>query len=158
MAGESRTFASASFEVYVPVEETMTEGCALVDGSLGYLGRLGGPFPIRVEGGRLTDIGPGEDGERLAAFLRSFGDDRLYHVSELGFGMNYRAHCDGNCYIEDESAYGTFHLGFGRNVTLGGPFEAAGHFDIVFHKPTVFADNRMLMENGQLVTALPTLA
>jgi leucyl aminopeptidase (aminopeptidase T) len=158
MAGESRTFASASFEVYIPVEETMTAGNAVVDGSLGYLGKLAAPFSIRIEDGRVTWIEPGGDGERLSAYLQSFNDSRLYHVSELGIGLNYCARCDGNCYIEDESAYGTFHLGFGRNVTLGGPFEANGHFDIIFKAPTLYADNRMLMEDGELIAALPSLA
>jgi len=56
---------------------------------------------------------------------------------------------------EIESAYGTCHLGFGRNIALGGNYEANGHFDVVMLKPTIYADNRMIMEDGVMVPTIP---
>lgn len=154
-AKDGKGFASSSFEVYVPIEETETEGHAIVDGSLGYLGKVREPFAIRLDGGRLVEIEQNTDGKRLSEYMKGFCDERIYHATEFGIGLNFYAKCDGNCYIEDESAYGTFHIGFGRNIALGGGFEANGHFDVVFRDPTIYADNRMIMEQGVIIPAVP---
>lgn len=47
-------------------------------------------------------------------------------AAEFGIGLNTHSRCAGNCYIEDESTYGTFHIGFGRNIALGGVQDASG--------------------------------
>ena len=75
----------------------------------------------------------------------------MYKPGELGIGLNKLSKCRGVCYIEDESVYSTFHIGLGRNITLGGKQEAAGHFDIVTHKPTIYADNKAIMKNGKII-------
>ncbi len=62
---------------------------------------------------------------------RNIFDPRIYIAGELGIGLNSCSNCLGNCYIEDESAYGTFHVGLGRNIALGGVQNAKGHFDLV---------------------------
>mgnify|MGYP006925646950 CR=1 FL=1 len=36
---DGKGYSSASIEVYVPIEETKTEGIMMLDGSLGYIGR-----------------------------------------------------------------------------------------------------------------------
>ena len=63
----------------------------------------------------------------------------------------------GNCYIEDESTYGTFHIGFGRNIALGGVQDASGHYDLVTHAPCIYVDNRMIMDHGQLTVLEPSI-
>lgn len=55
----------------------------------------------------------------------------------------------------DESAYGTYHIGFGRNIALGGVHEASGHFDLVGLRPNVYADNRKIMERGRIIVPKP---
>ena len=49
---------------------------------------------------------------------------------------------------EDESAFGTFHIGFGRNLALGGSHNACGHFDLVTHNPTIIVDDKVIMNKG----------
>ena len=150
-AKDNKGFASSSFEVYVPIEENQSYGRGVLDGSLGYLGKVTEPFALRLEGGRLVDIEQTADGKRLAEYMRGFEDERIYHAAEFGIGLNIHAKCAGRSYIEDESAYGTFHIGFGRNIALGGEFEAPGHFDIVFDRPSIYADNYQIMDNGVLM-------
>jgi leucyl aminopeptidase (aminopeptidase T) len=75
----------------------------------------------------------------------------MYVSSEFGMGLNSYSRCEGNCYIEDESAYGTFHIGFGRNIALGGVHEARGHFDLVSLNPDVYADNMKIMDRGRII-------
>ncbi len=148
-------FSSASIEVYVPIVETETEGILVPDGSLGYIGKVETPFHIRLEKGRIIDIEMNASGKKLKEYMEDFQDSGIYVASELGIGLNSLAKCRGKCYIEDESSYGTFHIGVGRNIALGGVHEANGHFDLVAQKPDIFVDNRMIMERGKIIIPEP---
>ena len=75
----------------------------------------------------------------------------MYVAAELGIGTNVKARCAGRSYIEDECAYGTFHIGMGRNIALGGRHYANGHFDLVIREPDILADGKEVMRNGVLV-------
>lgn len=141
--------ASASFEVYVPPVETETSGRVVLDGSMGYLGLVSEPLELRFEGGRLAEIADTADGRRLREYIESFGDGEMYCAAEFGIGLNQLSRCRGASYIEDESTYGTFHIGFGRNLALGGSHDAAGHFDIVVHSPTITAGQDVIMREGR---------
>jgi len=141
--------ASASFEVYIPPVETETNGRVILDGSMGYIGLVEKPLELGFEKGYLTYIDQTPDGQRLRAFLEDFGDPEMYCAAELGIGLNQLSRCRGASYIEDESAYGTFHIGFGRNLALGGDHNAAGHFDIVVHNPTIITGESVLMKDGK---------
>lgn len=79
----------------------------------------------------------------------------MYVAGEFGIGLNSYSKCRGKCYIEDESAYGTFHIGFGRNIALGGVHEATSHFDLVALEPDIYADNRKIMEKGKIIIPEP---
>lgn len=143
------SFASASFEVYVPPVETVTHGRVILDGSMGYIGLVKKPLELRFEKGYLTYIEDTPDGRRLRAYLEQFGDPEMYCAAEFGIGLNRLSRCRGASYIEDESTYGTFHIGFGRNLALGGSHNAAGHFDIVIHDPTIFTGESVIMKDGE---------
>ena len=144
-------YASSSFEVFIPIEETMTNGVGYVDASLGYLGLTQQPVKLTLNHGRIVQIEGNEIGQRLQEYIAEFDDDGMYVAGEFGIGLNTHAKCSGNCYIEDESAYGTFHIGFGRNIAFGGKHNAKGHFDLVFHKPDIYADDRLIMKQGKIV-------
>lgn len=148
-------FSSASIELYVPIEEDQTNGGLYLDGSLGYIGAVKEPVRIEFQNGRIIDIEENEDGRRLKTYIESFDDDRMYVTAEFGIGLNSFAKCVGNCYIEDEPSYGTYHIGFGRNLALGGAFEACGHFDLVTHEPDIYTDNRKIMERGRVLVPEP---
>lgn len=155
VAKDGNGFSSASFEIYVPIEETETEGQMVVDGSLGYIGRPEEPINIKFSKGRIIEIEQNPSGEKIKNYIDGYNDSNMYVASEFGIGLNSYAKCEGNCYIEDESAYGTFHIGFGRNVALGGTHEASGHFDLVSLKPDIYADNRKIMHQGRIIIPEP---
>lgn len=154
---DGKGFSSASIEVYVPIEETKTEGILIPDGSLGYIGAVEEPFRIQISEGRIQDIEMNQSGTRLKAYMEEFGDPGIYVASELGIGLNSYAKCRGKCYIEDESSYGTFHIGVGRNLALGGVHEANGHFDLVARDPDIYVDNRKIMEQGKIIIPEPQI-
>ena len=150
VAAHRGAIGSASFEVYIPIEEHETEGRMILDGSLGYLGLVESPIEVTFSRGRLQTDRSTPDGARLLSYIEHFGCENLYQAAELGIGLNALSRCRGVSYIEDESAYQTFHIGLGRNLTLGGQQDAAGHFDIVAHCPTLEADGVVLMRDGHL--------
>ena len=154
---DSKDYSSASIEVYVPIEETRTSGVMVVDGSLGYIGRAQDPVRVRFEAGRIVEIEDNPTGNRLKAYMEQYQDPRIFIAGELGIGLNSLSKCEGNCYIEDESAYGTFHIGLGRNIALGGVQDASGHYDLVTHAPCIYVDNRMIMDHGQLTVLEPSI-
>ena len=152
---DGKGYSSASIEVYVPIEETKTKGIMVLDGSLGYIGRAGEPTRILFEEGRIVDIEETETGKKLKAYMEEYRDPRIYIGGEFGIGLNSYSQCLGNCYIEDESAYGTFHIGLGRNIALGGVQNAKGHFDLVCLEPDIYADNRQIMQQGKIIIPEP---
>jgi len=154
-AKENKGFTSSSFEVYLAVEEDQSFGTGIVDGSLGYLGKVEEPFKINLDNGKLIEIENNRFGEILDGYMKNFRDERIYYTGEFGIGLNTHSKCEGRCYIEDESTYGTAHIGFGRNIALGGEFEANGHFDIVFREPSIYVDNRLIMEKGVIMVPEP---
>lgn len=144
--------SSASFECYIaPVEDSLT-GTLYLDGSFGYLGIVESPIKIEFKNGKLINAYSTDNGaNKLLKYINSFGDNTMFKPGEFGIGLNKLSKCRGVCYIEDESVYGTFHIGMGRNITLGGVQDAAGHFDIVTHKPTIYADNVIIMKDGEII-------
>lgn len=152
---DGKGYSSASIEAYVPIEETKTEGVMVLDGSLGYIGCAKEPTKIIFKGGRITDIEETETGKKLKAYMEEYDDPRIYIGGELGIGLNSYSECLGNCYIEDESAYGTFHIGLGRNIALGGQQNAKGHFDLVCLEPDIYTDNRQIMQQGKIIVPEP---
>lgn len=139
---------SASFEVYISPVEIKTNGRVVLDGSMGYIGLVEEPLELEFEHGHLVKIADTADGKKLREFLESFQDERMYCAAEFGIGLNQFSCCRGSSYIEDESTYGTFHIGFGRNLALGGNHDAHGHFDIVVHNPTIETKAGVIMKDG----------
>lgn len=152
---DGRGLSSASVEVYVPIVENRTEGLFVLDGSMGYIGSVDRPVEIALNGGRITRIEDNNSGRMLKDYISRFEDSRMFTASEFGIGLNTYARCRGCCYIEDESAYGTFHLGFGRNIALGGIQDAVGHFDLVAYQADIYVDNQMIMEQGKITVLEP---
>ena len=151
MTNKPGQISSSSFEVYVAPIENNTEGTLILDGSLGYIGTVEKPIHIEFHRGKLIILDDHKDAVRLKRYIDSFEDETMWINGELGIGLNALSKCRGVSYIEDESTYGTFHIGMGRNITLGGQQQAAGHFDIVAHKPTITADNICIMKDGIIV-------
>lgn len=133
----------------------MTEGVMVLDGSLGYIGRPTEPTKIWFREGRIQGVEETPTGIRLQAYMDSYKDSGIYVAGEFGIGLNSYSKCRGNCYIEDESAYGTFHIGLGRNLALGGVHEANGHFDLVCLEPDIYTDNRQIMQQGKIIIPEP---
>ena len=92
---------------------------------------------LDVSGGRI--ISHNEAARPLIEHLQDAGPSGFV-VAELGLGTN-RSHEEpiGNI-LHDEKIYGTCHIAFGMNTSMGGENESSVHEDVVLLEPEITVD------------------
>jgi 2,5-dihydroxypyridine 5,6-dioxygenase len=131
--------------------EYRTHGTLVVDACQAALGILHQPITLRIEKGKVVKFEGGNEARQLEEILARVGDPGIYFVAELGIGLSPIAKLRGRFY-EDESIYGTAHIGLGNNAsTMGGNLKVNGHMDHIFWRPTINLDGKAMMEEGRLV-------
>lgn len=151
LSHEPGTFRSMSVEANIGPLEGTAEGIIVIDGSLPAVGPLDAPIHCKIEKGRIVEIKGGKKAAEFSELLASFNDPNIYMVGEVGIGLNPYAKLTGTSYLEDESAIGTCHIGFGTNLSQGGAIKAAGHFDAILASPTIEMDGELLMKDGEIL-------
>lgn len=136
-------------EAYLAPLEGVSNGVVVVDGSMASVGMTSTPIRIEVENGYATRITGGREAEKLIALLEPHGKEGRT-VAEFGIGTNDRAILTG-VILEDEKVMGTIHIAFGDNKSMGGSVRVASHLDGLVKQPTVWFDERKVMENGKLL-------
>jgi leucyl aminopeptidase (aminopeptidase T) len=136
-------------EAYLAPVEGQSEGVVVVDGSMAMIGMVKTPIRIQVKKGYAEDISGGEEAQRLIALLEPHGKDART-VAEFGIGTNDKAILTG-IILEDEKVMGTIHIAFGDNKSMGGSVRVASHLDGLITHPTVWLDERMIMNNGKVL-------
>ena len=131
-----------------PVEGT-TNGTIVFDYSMDSLGRLKRPLILKVEEGRVISV-RGEAEEVHAVEQIFERDEAARNIAEFAIGTNPNARLIGNL-AEDKKLLGTFHFALGDNRSLGGEVESSVHLDGLVLKPTVIADQEVLVENGKIL-------
>jgi aminopeptidase len=98
--------------------------------------------------GKVIDIEAKEGEETFRKILaESIGDaDKL---GEFGVGLNPFAVPIGYT-LTDEKTADSIHLALGENRGYGGKNNSSLHWDIVALRPTFYADDELIMENGEL--------
>ena len=132
-------------EVYVAPVETSANGVLVVDEHKEQ--DLKG-LRLQFKNGRIIDVKTHKGGDAFTKLLKEAtgAKDR---IAELGIGTNYGMKPVGWS-IYDEKVLGTVHIAIGNNVHLGGANKASIHLDFVLNKPTIRADNILIMEKGRL--------
>jgi leucyl aminopeptidase (aminopeptidase T) len=136
-------------EAYLAPLEGESQGVVVVDGSMAQVGMVREPIRIVVKDGYATDITGGPEAKHLRELLEPHGKDART-VAEFGVGTNDKAILTG-LIIEDEKVMGTIHIAFGDNKSMGGSVRVASHLDGLIKEPTVWFDDRKVMEAGKLL-------
>jgi len=136
-------------EAYLAPVEGLSSGLLVVDGSMAGIGMTTTPIRIVVEDGYATEITGGEEARKLEELLQVHGKDART-VAEFGIGTNDKAILTGKI-IEDEKVMGTIHVAFGDNKSMGGSVRVASHLDGLVKSPTVWFDDRIVLDAGELV-------
>lgn len=134
-------------EAYIAPVEGTAEGEIIIDGSIANIGLLKAPLHVNVEKGLAVNF-KGPDGVRLENILGPNKNAR--NIGELGIGTNLMARLIGNI-LEDEKVYGTVHIAFGSNATFGGLTQAGIHIDGIILRPSLYLDEKLLVENGKIL-------
>ena len=137
-----------SGEVFIaPVEKT-ANGTFIVDASFADFGKLKKPLKVEVKGGYAISF-EGEKSQKLENLLDSVGKEAR-NIAEFGIGTNDKAKITGNI-LEDEKAVGTCHIALGNNAGFGGKVHVQLHLDGIIKKPTIYVDDKKIMNDGKLL-------
>lgn len=131
--------------------EGTANGVVYIDGSIPHpeLGLISDEIKLTLKDSIIVDISGGEQAKKLSRILKDFNDPNVYYVGEIGIGLNPMCELTGRM-LEDEGAMGTVHFGFGTNRSFFGNIDSAYHVDMVFRKPTVTVDGKVILEKGEL--------
>jgi aminopeptidase len=136
-------------EAYLAPLEGQSQGVVVVDGSMASVGIVRDPIRISVKDGYATEITGGAEAQKFIELLEPHGKDAR-NVAEFGVGTNDKAILTG-LILEDEKVMGTIHIAFGDNKSMGGTVRVASHLDGLVKEPTVWFDDRKVMEGGRLL-------
>jgi leucyl aminopeptidase (aminopeptidase T) len=145
--GESGNLPSG--EVYLAPWEDQTNGKLVIDGSMAGIGMIETPITIEIVNGYAETITGGKQAEQLTAMLDKIGRDARA-VAEFGIGTNYKAILTGEI-LEDEKVFGTIHIAFGNNISMGGRIAVSSHLDGLVKEPDVYFDDELVMKKGKMI-------
>ncbi len=135
-----------SGESFLCPVEGESHGTLVVDASFAGIGKLVQPVTIKIKDGKAYDFSGGEQAAVLEKRLRAFGEAGLV-VAELGVGTNESATISGMI-LEDEKVFGTIHIAFGNNISMGGSNSVGIHLDGVVLKPNMWIDDLHVIKEG----------
>ncbi len=138
-----------SGESFLAPREGEAMGRLVIDASIAGIGLLDKEVIIDIEDGYAQKFSGSEKSKIFQQQLSDFGKAGLA-VAELGIGTNDQAIITGNI-LEDEKVFGTVHIAFGNNITMGGTNNVGIHVDCVVTKPDMWFDNKQIMKNGQFL-------
>jgi leucyl aminopeptidase (aminopeptidase T) len=147
---EKEISAGPCIEASIAPIETSANGRIIVDASIPGIGLIDEPFTIEVSSGRVTSMSGGPKATEFAELLRRTGDPNIYHIAELGIGMNPKCELEGSM-LTDEGVAGTVHIAFGTSAYIGGVVEAAGHYDVLFGEASIELDGDLILADGQVI-------
>jgi leucyl aminopeptidase (aminopeptidase T) len=133
-------------EVSQMPREKLAEGVLVVDGPIAHIGVPDSPIRLDIERGRVTSV---EGDSRQAVELRQI-ITTIYHadnIAEIGIGLNPKSRQNGD-FEEEKKGRGNVHVAIGDNVFYGGTINSPVHMDMVLYRPTVWLDERMIVDNG----------
>jgi 2,5-dihydroxypyridine 5,6-dioxygenase len=124
------------------------------------------PVRLTVRDGRVTEIEGGADALLIREYLAMFDDERGYHVSHIGWGMDERSRWDalaagsGGIGMDARCALGSVMFSTGPNVEFGGSNDTPCHMDMPMRDCSLWLDDTLLIDRGHIVdeSLLPSQA
>ncbi len=133
-------------EAYIAPVEGTANGIIIVDGAM--IGKVKKPIKIVIKDGFATEISGDKSAQELEEMVDRFGQPAR-NLAELGIGTNHKAQIVGSV-LEDEKVMGTVHMALGDNQSMGGKVSVQSHLDGILLKPTLWIDDKKIMEDGVL--------
>jgi len=134
-------------EAFIAPLENVGDGKIVVDGCIAYLGPVKDDVILTLKDGNIVSI----EGDKSAADLKEFLEDKdgeSKGIAEFGIGTNPGAKIIGHPLV-DEKVWGTIHIAFGMNSTIGGTRDSNIHYDCIINEPTIWIDDVKVMDKGE---------
>ena len=131
---------------HAPIEGT-AEGTVVFDGPMHTVGHLSEPVRYTVRSGRVVEVAGGDQASRLARLIEA--NENADVIGEVSVGTNPAARPDGDVQ-EAKKRLGCVHIAVGDATGLRGLTWSPLHIDGVIRRPTVWADDRIVVEDGAL--------
>jgi len=134
-------------EAFIAPVENVGDGKIVIDGCIAYIGLVKDDVVLTLKDGNIVSIDGDKSAEDLKGFLED-KDDESKGIAEFGIGTNPGAKIIGHPLV-DEKVWGTIHIAFGMNSTIGGVRDSNIHYDCIINDPTVWVDGVMIMDKGE---------
>jgi len=129
-------------EAFIAPVEGTAKGSIRVDGSIAGIGKT--KAILKINKGLSYS-----NNKKLESMIKKVSK-KARNIAELGIGLNKKAKITG-IVLEDEKVYGTCHVALGNNIGFGGKTDVPFHVDCIIKKPTIYLDNKKIMNKGKLV-------
>ncbi|MFH1642985.1 MAG: aminopeptidase [Nanoarchaeota archaeon] len=125
-------------------------GTIIIDKTFAGVGKLRNDIKITVKNGFAEKIIGGKEAKKLSAILKKYNDKNVYNIAECAIGTNPKAKITGKT-LEDEKVRGTVHIALGDNTSYPrGKIKAPMHLDGIIAQPTIFVDNKKIIDKGKI--------
>jgi aminopeptidase len=135
--------------VHIAPTEKRSDGIIVFDGSITGVGKLKSPVKVDIIKGRITKIDGKTDAKKLQKIFDEADEDATV-LAKFGIGTNPKATVCG-VMVEDEHSLGSVHISFGDNSHIGGKTNSESYIAGVIKKPTIYFDDIIIMDEGELV-------
>jgi leucyl aminopeptidase (aminopeptidase T) len=134
-------------EIFAAPLETGARGVIAID----YFKKMLSPkqkAKLSLDKGRIVDCN-----SAAKPFVKMLGKAGKcgFVIAELGLGTNPEHRKPVGNVLFDEKIFGSAHIAFGENRSMGGRNACPIHADVVMMKPTIVVDGRVAMRKGKLV-------
>ena len=105
-----------------------------------------------ISDGYVKEVNGGAEAAKLRDFIEKYDDPRAYAVSHVGWGTNENAEWSATGIgMDSRSYYGNVLFSLGPNTEFGGTNDTTCHLDLPMKGCTVYLDDEMIIENGEMV-------
>ena len=133
----------------VPLEGT-ANGTVVWDTSMHFAGVLKEHVKAIIRDGVCVEIQGGKEAEIMRRALVDYGDENSYNFAEIAIGINPNARITG-VMREDKKLLGAVHMALGNSSDTGGLVYSKTHMDGCIRYPSVWIDDRLVVDRGKLV-------
>jgi leucyl aminopeptidase (aminopeptidase T) len=113
------------------------------------IGFLKEPMQLAVKAGMVNEIKGAAAADKLLSIIDDIGESAR-NIAEFAIGTNPKCRA-GITIREAKYLYGSVHVALGDNKSLGGSVSTGWHVDLIFLRPTVSVDGKMILQDGVFV-------
>jgi leucyl aminopeptidase (aminopeptidase T) len=131
---------------HAPIEGT-AEGTVVFDGPMHTVGQLSEPIRYEVRAGRVVEVAGGAQADRMRQLIEA--NENADVIGEVSVGTNPGSRFEGDVQ-EAKKRLGCVHIAVGDATGIRGLTWSPLHIDGVIRYPTVWADETLVVRDGEL--------